>query len=305
MNLITGMLKLFHWPICRAYARYILKDKPADNIFRILCGIQFLRVYHHWPDFLHGERFSEKLWNRMLHDRNPLLTIVSDKLRVRDYVAAKVGSEYLIRVLWEGYNPEEIPFDELPSRFVIKTNHGCGYNIIVHEKRILDRIKAKQQLRRWLRENYCEDTYIGSEWGYRNIKPTILIETFIEQSETTPVDFKFYCFAGIVEIVTLHFDRFKEHKTKAYNRQFEPYIFANSSNVYGFRYECPANFKLMVEIAESLSKEFEFIRVDLYNVNGSIYFGELTPYPAGVSSFRAIDISTLDHILGKKWIINT
>ncbi|WP_446788318.1 ATP-grasp fold amidoligase family protein [Macellibacteroides fermentans] len=86
-----------------------------------------------WPNFVKPRRFSEKLWSRQLHERSPKLTMISDKLLVRDYAASKVGVNYLVPLLWLGGNPEKIPFDELPNKFVIKTNHGCGYNIIVFD----------------------------------------------------------------------------------------------------------------------------------------------------------------------------
>ena len=107
----------------------------------------------------------------MLHERNPLFTLISDKLLVRDYVAEKIGNEYLIPMLWSGDKSEEIPFDELPLRFVIKTNHGCGYNIIVKDNNERDHDKEKMQLKKWLDENFCQDKCLGIAWGYRNIKP--------------------------------------------------------------------------------------------------------------------------------------
>ena len=124
MNLTSGLFKVLHWPICRAYARHFVGDKPADALFRSLCSLQFWRVHRYWPNFVEPRSFSEKLWSRMLHERDPMFTLISDKLRVRDYVANKVGPDYLIPLLWTGENAEQIPFGQLPSKFVIKTNHG-------------------------------------------------------------------------------------------------------------------------------------------------------------------------------------
>jgi hypothetical protein len=278
-----------------------LGDKPAGAKFRYLCGLQFWNVYRFWPDFLTPKTFSEKLWNRMLFDRNPILTLISDKLKVRDYVAQKVGSECLIPLLWYGDNPEEIPFDELPSKFVIKTNHGCGYNIIVKDKVKLDKKKTKLELKKWLTENYCEDKFIGISWGYKNINPCIIIESFIGQDEKPPVDFKFYCFSGKVEIVTLHIDRFGEYKTRAFNRNFEPLRFRESFKQWDGEFGRPLSFEKMVKLAELLAADFDFIRVDLYHIDGMVYFGELTPYPGGVSSLRGFDVLELNHVFGEKW----
>lgn len=96
-----------------------------------------------------------------MYDRDPRLTMLADKLHVRDYVACKVGSNYLIPLLWSGDKPEDIPFDELPLRFVIKTNHGCSYNIIVKDKTQLDYKQIKKQLKKWIETNFCQDTFLG------------------------------------------------------------------------------------------------------------------------------------------------
>jgi hypothetical protein len=220
---------------------------------------------------------------------------------VRDYVAAKVGSKYLIQLLWSGETPEEIPFDQLPSKFVIKATHGSAYNIIVRNKAQIDKEAIRLQLAVWLKTNYAQEFLLGVEWGYKNIEPSIIIESFMEENEQAPVDYKFYCFSGRVEILTLHFDRIKDHKTKAFNRNFEPHNFGPEFKQYNGEYQRPSNFEEMVKLAESLSEEFDFIRVDLYNLKNKIYFGELTPYPGGVSSLRGFDIKSQDFVLGKKW----
>jgi len=237
----------------------------------------------------------------MLHQRDPIFTLISDKLRVRDYVANKVGPDYLIPLLWSGENAEQITFDQLPLKFVIKTNHGCGYNIIVKNKTQLDQNKAKLQLKKWLGENFGQDKYLGIAWGYKNIRPCIMIESFIEESGKAPVDYKFYCFSGRVQILTLHFDRFEDYKMRAFNRNFEPYEFGPDFKQYDEKCKRPKNFKAMVHLAETLAEDFDFMRVDLYSLENKIYFGELTPYPGGVTSLRGFDVASMDYILGEKW----
>ena len=113
MNPISGLYKRLYWPICRAYAKYFVEDKPADAFFRFLCKIPFRRVHGFWPDFTNPHRFSEKVFSSMLHERDPIYTLISDSLLVREYVTKKVGSEYLIPLLWHGDNPEDIPFADL------------------------------------------------------------------------------------------------------------------------------------------------------------------------------------------------
>lgn len=302
MNIIGTLFKMIHWPLCRAYAR-LLNDRPADAFLAWLCKFQFYRVYRFWPDFIHPIRFSEKLWNRMLYDRNPLLTLISDKLRVREYVRQRAGSECLIPLLWQGPDPERIPFSALPNQFVVKTNHGCGYNIIVTDGRSVDQQMIIRRLSKWLDQNFCTDKYLGIGWGYKNINPTVLVETFIGHNNKSPIDYKFYCFNGKVEIIAAHFDRFNTHKTLAFSRDFRPYGHQRFLRELSSQAEPPVNALEMVSLAETLSTGFEFLRVDLYAAQEKVYFGELTPYPAGVSSFRALDIGTMDHILGQKWKI--
>jgi hypothetical protein len=237
----------------------------------------------------------------MLFDRDPILTLVSDKYRVRDYVSNKVGSGYLVPLIWSGERTEEIPFGELPSKFVIKTNHGCGFNIIVTDKSKFNHTEAKTLLKKWLGKNFGQDYYAGTGWAYRNIKPTILVEAFIGEDDRPPIDYKFYCFSGRVEIFTVHIDRHEDHKTIAFSRRLERYRFKPDFKQYQGEYSLPTNLSEMIELAESLSDRFDFIRVDLYNRQNRIYFGEYTPYPAGMSFFLGFDISELDQLLGDKW----
>lgn len=237
----------------------------------------------------------------MLHEREPIFTLISDKWRVRDYVANKVGSEYLIPILWSGEDPNDIPFDQLPLKFVIKTNHGCGYNIIVKDKAQLDQNKAKLQLKKWLGENFGQDKFLGIAWGYRNIRPCIMIESFIEENGKAPVDYKFYCFSGRTQTLTLHLGRFEDYKMRAFNRNFEPYEFGPDFEQYDGKCKRPNNFEAMVQLAETLAEGFDFIRVDLYSLENKIYFGELTPYPGGVTILRGFDVVSMDYILGEKW----
>jgi hypothetical protein len=235
----------------------------------------------------------------MLHERDARLSVLCDKLRVRDYVAARVGADYLVPLLWHGTDPALIPFGELPARFVIKTNHGCSYNIIIKDKAQADPLKIKLQLGKWLRINYGEDFCLGIEWAYRNISPAIIVEAFIGESDRPPIDYKFYCFAGRVEFLTQHFGRFVKHQTRSFDRDYGPHVFHYQFEQYAGPCERPKNFEVMVQLAETLAQEFEFMRVDLYNVGGRIFFGELTPYPGGVSTKFLPE--SLDYTLGEKW----
>ena len=236
----------------------------------------------------------------MLYDRDSKLTLISDKLRVRDYVDEMVGDDYLIPLLWHGDCPENIPYDELPERFVVKTNHGCGYVIMVNDKDDLDRGRTQKLLKKWLKENFGLDRFLGIAWGYVNIKPAIVIESFIGEGKQPPDDYKFWCFSGRVEVVSLHLGRFGHYQIGCFDRDFLPYELSFGSHQWSGQFDRPKNFDLMIKFAEELAVGFDFVRVDLYSVGNSIYFGELTPYPGGVSA-RFLP-EKQDKLLGDKWI---
>jgi len=225
--------------------------------------------------------------------------MLSDKWRVRGYVATKVGSEYLDPVLWRGDNPGDIPFDELPLKFVIKGTHGCKYNIIVQDKTQLDQKNRRFKLKEWLSENYCEDKFLGVEWAYKNIRPQIIVESFLEDNGKVPLDYKFFCFSGRAEFLQISFDRFGDASELILDRDFNPIEVWNGLTLYKGEVRRPDNYEEMLQVAESLARDLDFIRVDLYSVGKRVYFGELTCYPAsGMAPFVP---RGYDFVFGEKW----
>ncbi len=214
-------------------------------------------------------------------------------------MAEKAGSEYLIPLYWSGSDPDDIPFDILPPRFVLKTNHGCGFLIIVKDSKSLNRESAKRKLRKWLGINYCHDVFLGIGWAYKDIAPKVIVEELLDDNGKVPVDYKFWCFGGRVEFVSLHFDRFTGHATLSRNRDFEPGGLHFDLPTYQGDFKRPGNYNEMVRLAETLSREYEFMRVDCYNVNGRILIGEMTPYPGGVAA--KFEPEAMDFLLGDKW----
>jgi hypothetical protein len=192
-------------PWCRAYAQRVLVDRPADAVY------EFLRK---------PRTFLEKLWHRGLYDRDPKWTQFSDKLRSRDYIAERLGPDYLVPLLWSGTDPDAIPFDDLPVSMVIKTNHGSGFNIIVDDKKRVDRSAVRKQLASWLNENYCESRIVGMEWGYKHVPPRIMVEAFVGSDGEPPPDHKFYCYSGRAEFIQLLQGRFKVHRSAFFDRDF-------------------------------------------------------------------------------------
>lgn len=247
-------------------------------------------------DVEHPTTWSDKIFCRML-DLNrqpyPLFTQLADKFQVRDYVRDKIGEEYLVRLFWSGTDPADIPFDELPAKCMIKTNHGSGGNIVYRPG--VDRADVLAKLRKWLGENY----YWGArEYHYYHIPRRVLVEEFLDDGEPDgPLDYRIFCFSGEPEIIQVDNGR----------HDINPF-FDTAWNKLDLRYRdnCkerdvakPINLDKMLEIARVLSREFDFVRVDLYNVKGKIYFGELTFTPvAGRFVFKP---EAWDRKLGEKW----
>lgn len=235
-------------------------------------------------DLKNPTTFNEKLWWLKLNNRDPLLTICSDKYKVREYVKS-CGLEHILTKLYGVYdNAEDINFDELPPKAFIKTNHGSGMNIIWDKNKPFNISKFRKKFNKALKQNYY---WQSREWNYKNIEPKIIVEEFLEDSPF--VDYKFMCFDGKVKLVFAEIgicDADGTHnpfsKRNVYDRNF------NYLNIKVGREQFdksliskPKNFDKMIEYAEILSKPFPHCRVDLYNINGKIYFGEITFYHGG------------------------
>jgi len=228
--------------------------------------------------------FNEKLNWLKLYNKNPFYTSLVDKYAVKDFVAKTIGDEYVIPTLgvWDTF--DDIDFSKLPNQFVLKTTHGGGNLgvVICKNKTIFDIVKAK----RILNKSLSADSFkLTKEWPYKNVKRRIIAESFISDGSENYdlMDYKFFCFDGVVKILYVasgrqkreepYFDFYDDNFNHLDVRQAHP----NSPH----RIEKPNNFDKMKELASSLSKGFPFIRVDLYNVNGKIYFGELTFFHMG------------------------
>lgn len=226
---------------------------------------------------------------------NPLFTKLADKYLVREYVSSKIGSNYLIDLLWHGTNPEKIPFHNLPSKCVVKTNHGSGGNIILQEP--YDRNEIAGTLKNWLKENYY---YADREYHYYKIKRKVLVEKFIDDGfNDGPLDYRFWCFNGRPEFIQV--DNHSHSINPFYDVNWNKLLLSYRENLDDCDVKMPENLNEMLSIAAELSSDFNFVRVDLYNSSGNIYFGELTFTPGG-GKFK-FKPDTWNSSLGKKWIM--
>ncbi len=225
--------------------------------------------------------FSEKLQWLKLYDRKPEYTIMADKASVKRYVADKIGADFIIPTLGIFDSVEEIPFDELPQKFVLKCTHDSGSVFICDKTNRLDLDYIKKVLTVRLNSNFF---WYSREWVYKNIKPRIIVEEFMpDENGNCPVDYKFYCFNGKVEVFIVVNNRFTNRSTNYYNKKSEYLEFGKIHSMPdpSIKLEVPKNFNEMLSIAETLSENIPFLRVDLYSINNRIYFGELTFYPSG------------------------
>lgn len=260
---------------------------------------KYKQVFGFEPNLKNPKRFTEIINWCKLHIRTKLMTQCSDKLAVRGYVKDKIGEEYLVPLLAYGKTWDSINFTQLESPFIIKTNHGSGGNKIVYDISKLDHLASKNQFSDWLRENY----YCGlREWQYKNIKPQILVEKLLMNSENEiPDDYKFYCFnygSEIELIIEITRGRFKQIKRAFYTEDWTKLPTQVAFPMCIEELKPPENFKLMCDLTRKLAKPFKYVRVDLYNVDGEIFFGELTFSP--FSGLMKITPDEWDFVLGEK-----
>lgn len=223
------------------------------------------------------QTFNEKIQWLKLYDSTPIKTRLADKYLVRDWVKEKIGEKYLIPLLGVYDKFEDINFDNLPNQFVIKCNHGCGYNIIVKNKFKVNLADIKNKLDTWMTENFSFQS--GCELHYKDITPKIIVEKFIENQGTNDLyDYKFWCFNGQVEYIQFLSERNLDGlKMAFYNKNWEKQNFVYSYPLDKKTVDRPTNLDLMIKLAEELSQGFPHVRVDFYRLNdGTIYFGEMT-----------------------------
>ena len=244
--------------------------------------------------------FNEKLQWLKLYDRRPEYIRMVDKYAVKEYVAEKIGEEYIIPTLGVWDRVEDIDFDALPNQFVLKCTHDSGGIVICKDKSKLDIEWAKRKLKRSLKNNFY---YSYREWPYKNVKPRILAEQYMEDTETAELrDYKFFSFDGVTKALFIATERQKdgeEVKFDFYNMDFEHLDFRQGHPNSSMKIDKPKCFDEMWGLSEKLSKNIPHVRVDFYEVNGKVYFGELTFFHhAGLMPF---DPEAWDYTFGD-WI---
>ena len=260
--------------------------------------ILYERRTHKELNLSNPQTLSEKLQWLKLYDRNPEYTKLVDKYEVKKYVSEIIGNEYIIPTLGIYDKFEDINFQELPNQFVIKCTHDSASTIVCKDKNKFNYEKVKNKINKCLKRNYF---YIGREWPYKDVKPRIIVEKYMENTDGTAIDdYKFYCFSGKVDYVMVCKERnIGNPKFYYFDRNWQ--LQKNMSNdgkkitdIEIAKIEKPKDLEKMFEIAETLSKNIKFVRTDLYYINNKIYFGELTFFPTGgIDTTRTKECDTI------------
>ena len=279
---VLGRSGVLNWMSDEAYIRLLYRAEFREKL-----------------DLDHPETFNQKMQWLKLYDRNPVYPEMVDKYKAKSYVSDRIGSEYIIPAfgVWDSF--DEIDFDRLPNQFVLKCTHDSGGVLICRDKNRFDIAQARKKMNYFLKHDYY---HFGREWPYKNIHPRILAEQYMEDEAAGELrDYKFLCFGGKVKCFKIDFDRFSGHHANYYDpdgRLLDIGI-VNNPPVFDRELHMPTDIEKMKEIAEKLTEGLPFCRADLYEVNGRIYFGELTFYPA--SGFAKYTTRDADMELGS-WI---
>ena len=287
MNLETKIFALnrrgvFNWMSDKMFVKFMFRVRMKKKL-----------------DLKNPKTFNEKLNWLKLYDRKDIYTTMVDKYEVKKYIAEKIGEEYIIPTLgvWDRF--DEIDFDSLPNQFVLKCTHDSGGLAICKNKADFDKEKARQKIEKSLSRNFF---WHSREWPYKNVKPRIIAEQYMEDSETSELrDYKFMCFNGEAKCSFVCSDRFTEdglHVT-FFDREWNVMPFERHYPHRKDGIKKPENYDKMLGLAEKLAQNIPFVRVDFYEVEGRIYFGELTFFPgAGLEEFTPEE---WDYTLGS-WI---
>ncbi|QAV23106.1 ATP-grasp fold amidoligase family protein [Proteus hauseri] len=262
---------------------------------------KFIRNLGYQPNFIIPISLNEKINARMLYDRNPIYTQLANKIKVRDYVTEKIGKQYLVPIIKIYAHPNEIILDELPPRFVLKCNHDSGSAIICLDKNNFSLEKAKQKLAFHLKRNLY---HVTREWHYKNIKPQIICEEYIDlfntQRPMVPTTCRIHCFQGNTHYAEIDISDTKGHEyINVYNTLWQLQPFTLEAPNTPVHIEVPSQFNKMLSLAEKLAQGFIYCRVDFLMSEHTLLFSEITFTPN--AGRMPIKPKEWDYKLGELW----
>ena len=259
--------------------RRIINKLIVYGVFNFLPDEQYLKM-RYWLelgkklDLKNPQTFNEKLQWLKLYDRNPEYTKMVDKYEVRKYIAEKIGEEYLIPLLGVWDNFDDIDFDKLPDQFVLKCTHDSGGLVICKDKSEIDIEAVRKKINKCLKRNFYK---LSREWPYKNVKPRIIAEKFmVDESGTELKDYKIFCFGGEPKALFVATDRPHDTRFDFFDMEFNHLPFLNGHPNAVKEIKKPAGFEKMSKLAKKLSEGMSQVRIDFYDINGKVYFGEIT-----------------------------
>ena len=284
------------------YEKILLEKKVEHNYFKGLTDDELIYELKRWYYLKLGKKldldnpltFDEKIQWMKIYDKNSLKKELADKVKVRDYIEKEIGAQYLIPVIGVYDFFDQIDFECLPNQFVLKCNHGSGWNEIVRDKSKMDTPKIKRDFDYWMSLDYA--FFSGFEMHYKDMERKILVEQYLEQLDGNLYDYKIHCFKGIPKFIQVIGDR-NIHNHTAKEAFYDAYwqrlnISLGVHPQYGREIPVPSKLDEMLEVAGKLSKPFQYVRIDLYEIGREIKFGEFTFTPnSGIHQWNPRDIN--------------
>lgn len=267
----------------------VARKSPIADWGRLRINLTYYWRHGRWPDIDNPQTFTEHVQHRKLFDHDIRMSQLADKVLAKKIVADRIGTEWIIPTLWHGNVLPEKPL--WPAPFVVKSRHGCNQSAFVWDDKP-DWNAIRRNAMGWMAQRY--GVWLD-EWIYSRIERGILVEPFVGEGRTLPVDYKFYVFGGRVQFVQVHLGRGDRHRWILFDRSWRRVSAATSDADP----PAPQTLQQMIDAAEVLGTGFDFIRADLYEVGGRPLFGEVSFYPG--SGLDRFDPVSLDLIIGRHW----
>lgn len=270
-----------------------IMNKLPDSIY---LKFMFRAAMNRKLDLKHPKTFNEKLQWLKLHDRNDIYTTMVDKYKVKKYISELIGTEYTIPTIgvWDKF--DEIDFNKLPNQFVLKCTHDSGGLVICKDKSTFNISNARKKIESSMKNNFF---WFGREWPYKDVRPRIIAEQYLADNLQ---DYKLFCFNGVPKITLVCSDRFTKDGLKEdfFDKDWNHLDVQRPTHSNAIvTIQRPKNYELMKKLAAKISEKIPFVRIDFYEINNKIYFGEITFYPA--SGFEGFKPEEWDMKLGE-WI---
>tara|TARA_R110001606_G_scaffold154059_4_gene295617 strand:+ start:950 stop:1849 length:900 start_codon:yes stop_codon:yes gene_type:complete len=256
---------------------------------RLRIYIIYMWRHGRWPNLANPRRFSELVQLRKLHDRDPMMPIMADKIAVKKHVEHILGSGWTIPTYWSGRRLPEQP--SWPYPFILKASHGCNQNMVCRDQ--ADWKKARRKAAQWTRAPY--GLWLD-EWAYCDIPRAYIVEPYLGSVSELPVDYKIYVFSGKAAFIQVHLDRDSNHRWILFDRQWNQISRLDDRDLPS----APKRLEKILDSAEKIANDFDFARIDFYEIAGEAKFGEVTFYPG--SGLDPFDPPELDLTIGALWL---